>query len=280
MKKLVALFAGLIIFGISAISVSAESYEVNNGDTLWDIAIKYNTTIENIMELNGLKSSLIYPKQEIIVEENEIEYYIVEKGDTLSEISRSTHGDATVAELKEWNDLSSDLIVVGQELIVNEADAKASNKTYPVAVQESSVKEKKQEQVQTASSKSESEETEEQGNLEVKSKKKEKITEAEPENPEGRTLTVEATAYTAFCSGCSGITATGVNLKANPHAKVISVDPTIIPLGTEVYVEGYGHAVAADTGGAIKGNRIDVHLPTKNDAYNWGRRTVEITILE
>ncbi|MBU8908417.1 G5 and 3D domain-containing protein [Desertibacillus haloalkaliphilus] len=96
----------------------------------------------------------------------------------------------------------------------------------------------------------------------------------------GQTLTVTATAYTANCSGCSGITATGVNLNQNRNQKVIAVDPNVIPLGTRVHVEGYGEAVAADTGGAIKGNKIDVHVPTKTDARNWGRKQVTVTILD
>ena len=70
-----------------------------------------------------------------------------------------------------------------------------------------------------------------------------------------------ATAYTASCNGCSGVTATGFNLRANPDAKVIAVDPSVIPLGSKVYVEGYGYAIAADTGGSVKGKRIDVFFP-------------------
>jgi len=90
---------------------------------------------------------------------------------------------------------------------------------------------------------------------------------------------VSSTAYTANCNGCSGVTATGVNLRANPGVKVIAVDPSVIPLGTKVYVEGYGYAVAADTGSAIKGNKVDVFFASKEDAYRWGRRTVKIKIL-
>jgi 3D (Asp-Asp-Asp) domain-containing protein len=90
---------------------------------------------------------------------------------------------------------------------------------------------------------------------------------------------VSATAYTAFCNGCSGNTATGLNLRANPNMKVIAVDPSVIPLGTKVYVEGYGYAVAADTGGAIKGYKIDVFMPTNQDCYRWGRKKVKIKIL-
>lgn len=88
-----------------------------------------------------------------------------------------------------------------------------------------------------------------------------------------------STAYTANCSGCSGYTTTGINLKANPNTKVIAVDPSVIPLGSRVYVEGYGYAVAGDTGGAIQGNRVDVFFPTKAGAYGWGSRQVKITIL-
>lgn len=96
----------------------------------------------------------------------------------------------------------------------------------------------------------------------------------------GTEFYVTATAYTAYCNGCSGRTATGFNLRANPNAKVIAVDPRVIPLGTKVYVEGYGYAVAADTGGAIKGNKIDVFMSSKADAYRWGRKQVKIKILQ
>ncbi|WP_243292605.1 G5 and 3D domain-containing protein [Bacillus sp. FJAT-47783] len=89
-----------------------------------------------------------------------------------------------------------------------------------------------------------------------------------------------ATAYTASCNGCSGKTATGFNLKANPNAKVIAVDPNVIPLGSKVYVEGYGYAVAADTGSAIKGNKIDVFFADKSSAYRWGRKQVKVRVLK
>ncbi|RIW29879.1 DUF348 domain-containing protein [Bacillus salacetis] len=95
----------------------------------------------------------------------------------------------------------------------------------------------------------------------------------------GKEFYVSSTAYTGSCNGCSGVTATGINLKANPGVKVIAVDPSVIPLGTKVYVEGYGYAVAADTGGAIKGNKIDVFFSSKSDAYRWGRKQVKIKIL-
>ncbi|MYL35340.1 hypothetical protein GLW08_03345 [Pontibacillus yanchengensis] len=96
-----------------------------------------------------------------------------------------------------------------------------------------------------------------------------------------RTLKVEATAYTANCDGCIGITKTGINLLENPNKKVIAVDPSVIPLGSIVHVEGYGKAVAGDIGSAIQGNRIDVFIPNRNNALNFGRRHgVTVKILE
>ena len=95
-----------------------------------------------------------------------------------------------------------------------------------------------------------------------------------------KTLTVEASAFTAYCKGCSGKTAYGIDLKKNPDIKLIAVDPKVIPLGTKVWVEGYGIAIAGDTGGAIKGNRIDVFMKTKKIAYSWGRKKVEIKVLK
>ena len=102
----------------------------------------------------------------------------------------------------------------------------------------------------------------------------------EQPNKEEETITVTATAYTANCEGGTGVTYTGVDLRANPDSKVIAVDPTVIPLGTKVYVEGYGYATAADIGGAIKGNKIDVFIPSQSEAEDWGMKTVEEKILK
>lgn len=95
----------------------------------------------------------------------------------------------------------------------------------------------------------------------------------------GKEFYVTATAYTPNCNGCSGITATGVNIKSNPNMKLIAVDPNVIPLGSKVWVEGYGYAIAADTGGAIKGNKIDILVSSKSAAKNWGRKKVRIKVL-
>lgn len=92
----------------------------------------------------------------------------------------------------------------------------------------------------------------------------------------GKTMTMEATAYSTAQPGLSRYTANGTDLHTNP--RVIAVDPSVIPLGTKVTVEGYGTYIAADTGGAIKGNRIDIHFSTVQECINFGRKNVKITI--
>ncbi|PEC57280.1 enterotoxin [Bacillus cereus] len=100
-----------------------------------------------------------------------------------------------------------------------------------------------------------------------------------------RELQVVATAYTAdplengYKAGDQVKSALGHNLTANPNMKLIAVDPSVIPLGSKVWVEGYGVAIAGDTGGAIKGHKIDVLMPDKGTSSNWGRKTVTVKVL-
>lgn len=98
--------------------------------------------------------------------------------------------------------------------------------------------------------------------------------------------TFSATHYTAGCEGCSGITATGVDVRNTIYhngMRVIAVDPSVIPLNTIVqvtYPNGTSFkAIAVDTGGAIKGNIIDILVETKSEAYQLGRQSVTIEIL-
>lgn len=93
----------------------------------------------------------------------------------------------------------------------------------------------------------------------------------------GRSFTVVATGYAPFGGpGIDDITATG----ARAGYGIVAVDPSVIPLGTRLYIEGYGYGVAADTGGAIVGNRIDLCFNSVGEALQWGRRSVAVTILE
>lgn len=88
-------------------------------------------------------------------------------------------------------------------------------------------------------------------------------------------LSMQATAYAG-----DGITASGTPTKRDINGySTIAVDPRVIPLGSRVYVEGYGYAIAEDIGGAIKGNIIDVFFYSESEAQSWGRRPVKVYIL-
>lgn len=106
-------------------------------------------------------------------------------------------------------------------------------------------------------------------------------------------LEVKATAY-CLCKKCCGkspdnpaygYTASGLRIVPGTGMKVIAVDPSVVKLGTDVYVEGlngavsYGYAIAADTGSAIKNKKIDLYMDTHEEALRWGIRDVKLYIL-
>lgn len=314
-KSILSFVAAAAITGTAGPNVQAEEVTVKKGDTLWDLSQTYNTPVDMIKEWNGLSSHIIHPDDVLNVYPEK--KYIVSKGDTLWDIAREHN--VTAEAIKEWNNLSSDLILPDNELIlypnakaVNAAVAEAPStsakpaKTVSAPVQKSEQPAPKETQPaekaaqpapeakpqaksnpepEPAKPAAEAKPATEPAKAEAESKP---AAEAEAEAPAEtannetaqNVLNMEATAYTADCEGCSGITATGINLKENPDQKVISVDPNVIPLGTKVHVEGYGNAVAGDTGGAIKGNKIDIFMPSQEDAINFGRKTVKVTILD
>jgi len=102
-------------------------------------------------------------------------------------------------------------------------------------------------------------------------------------------MKVRATAYTADvnCTGkgpgdaAFGITSTGKRATRNPGGNsTVAVDPSVIPLGTKLWIEGYGYAIAEDIGGAIKGNHIDLYFSSSDEMWNWGARNVNIYIVK
>lgn len=95
----------------------------------------------------------------------------------------------------------------------------------------------------------------------------------------GKVMTMSASAYDPSAGRgrhATFRTATGMRAQFG----VVAVDPRVIPLGTRVFVEGYGFAIAADTGGAIKGNKIDLCYPTRGQCMQFGRRKVQVHVLK
>jgi 3D (Asp-Asp-Asp) domain-containing protein/peptidoglycan hydrolase CwlO-like protein len=103
--------------------------------------------------------------------------------------------------------------------------------------------------------------------------------------PPGLTLVGEwdmvATAYYAFGKGGNDINGNGITaIGLRARKGIIAVDPRVIPLGTRIYVPGYGEALAADTGGWIKGNRVDLCFESLEECYRYGRRKIKIYLIE
>ncbi|MBK0005513.1 LysM peptidoglycan-binding domain-containing protein [Bacillus sp. S35] len=282
------LSAGFV--GAASASTSG-TYHVEKGDTLWKVAQKHSVSVDELKDANNLTSNIIYPNQELNVATIKEMTHKVQQGNTLWSISQQ-YG-VTVDQIKEWNGLTSDLIYPGEQLKIQSPNGQAQQSSPSVAQAapeaqqaQAPAEQTQEEQQQAQAEQAQKEQQQAQAEQAQKEQQQAQAEQAQQQQPaessqqaSGKSMTVEATAYTANCAGCSGTTATGVDLKANPNQKVIAVDPSVIPLGSKVYVEGYGEAVAADTGGAIKGNRIDVFVPSEGDAQQFGRKSVKITVM-
>ncbi|MFP7300360.1 LysM peptidoglycan-binding domain-containing protein [Neobacillus niacini] len=274
LKKIISILAVAVLSVTVSANVFAASITVQKGDTLWALSRANNTSVENIQKLNKLTSDLIHPG-DILTVAPETRYTVV-KGDTLWDIAMDH--DVTVSQLMDWNKLYSDLIHPGLNLVIFEGV-----KDTTISLNETPAQPAAETKAESAPAVEAPAPTQAESAPAVEAAAPapaEAAPAAEAAAPSGKEIIVEATAYTASCEGCSGITATGIDLLSNPNQKVISVDPSVIPLGSKVYVEGYGEAIAGDTGGAIKGNKIDIFIPSKQDAINFGRQQVKVTILD
>ncbi|WP_019241789.1 MULTISPECIES: 3D domain-containing protein [Bacillus] len=254
-KTLLSIFTVATISTTVGLQAHAEEITIKKGDTLSEIAKEYDVSVSDLKAYNGLISDLIVENQKLTVVPKT--NYKVLAGDSLWKIGQQF--GVEVADIKTWNNLTDDLIFPNQNLVIHKTNTTVKNTT-----QENVKNENQKEQ-------SKSEEP-------VEQPVKNDVTTS-VEGDVVKTLTMEATAYSETGEGTTGMTATGLNLRANPNLKVIAVDPKVIPLGTKVYVEGYGYATAEDTGGAIKGNRIDVFIPSETEVNQWGRKQVQVKIL-
>lgn len=268
MKKTFMSFVAVAALSSTAFGASASAKEVTvqKGDTLWGISQKQGVNLQDLKEWNQLSSDLIIPGQKLNVSEKQTEekkQYTIKKGDTLWKIAQKF--GVSVNDLKNWNNIKSDIIYPNTSITVDGQATVQAAAAQPAETKPAVQKEAKVEKAAPAPAPKQEKEPASRSNVSQSTAKE---------------LTVTATAYTANDGGMTGVTATGIDLKANKNAKVIAVDPNVIPLGSEVYVEGYGEATAADTGGAIKGNKIDVFVPSKSAAKNWGVKTVKVKVLK
>ena len=229
----------------------------------------FSATTASANEVEWTARTVEQVKQDVKKDDKGVQEYTIKWGDTLSVISEATGVSLdTLVQVNEIQD--ANLIYPGTVLrfSADQKEVSVDNGTeeHSYRVQNNNeVKEvEKSEATTPATPATEATETTQAA--------------AASSNQGGYYLTVEATAYSYNEAGLSNYTADGTNLVSEPN--VIAVDPSVIPLGSYVEIPGYGIFRAADTGGAIYGNRIDVHLVNLNDVYNFGRRTITIRVLQ
>ena len=202
------------------------------------------------------------------IDDKGVQEYTIKWGDTLSVISEAT--GVSLDTLVQVNEIQDANLIYPGTVLRFSADQKEvtvnnGSQEHSYRVQDNKeVKEVEKSEATTSASNETAQAT--------------KTTQAASSSQNGYYLTVEATAYSYNAAGLSNYTADGTHLVNEPN--VIAVDPSVIPLGSYVEIPGYGVFRAADTGGAIYGNRIDVHLVNLNDVYNFGRRTITIRVLQ
>src|SRR5699024_445695 len=250
-------------------------------------------TVEDLMENEEIEydedEDRIKPKlDEEIEEDMKVNVTYVETEEVEEEESLSYH-----TKKKDDNSLAK-----GEEKTEKEGKKGKVSKTYEITkengeevsrklIDEEGLKESKDEVIAVGTKEESSSSNDEQKSAEKESKSKESKGTKESKkrsgsksasasstsnSGSGTSMTMDAPAYGADCAGCCGVSATGMDLSDGP--KVIAVDPSVIPRGSKVWVEGYGEAIAGDTGGDIQGNRIDVLYPTESEASKWGRKSV------
>ena len=226
----------------------------------------FSATTASANEVEWTARTVEQVKQDVKTDDKGVQEYTIKWGDTLSVISEAT--GASLDTLVQVNEIQDANLIYPGTVLRFSADQKEvtvdnGTEQHSYRVQNNNEVKEVETTEATTQSAQETETTQ---------------AAAASSNQGGYYLTVEATAYSYNEAGLSNYTADGTNLISEPN--VIAVDPSVIPLGSYVEIPGYGVFRAADTGGAIYGNRIDVHLVNLSDVYNFGRRTITIRVLQ
>ena len=244
----------------------------------------FSATTASANEVEWTARTVEQVKQDVKTDDKGVQEYTIKWGDTLSVISEAT--GASLDTLVQVNEIQDANLIYPGTVLRFSADQKevtVDNGTEQHSYRVQNNNEVKE--VETTEATTQAAET-------TQAAQAAETTQAAQATPATETtqaaaasssqggyyLTVEATAYSYNEAGLSNYTADGTSLVSEPN--VIAVDPSVIPLGSYVEIPGYGIFRAADTGGAIYGNRIDVHLVNLNDVYNFGRRTITIRVLQ
>ena len=243
----------------------------------------FSATTASANEVEWTARTVEQVKQDVKTDDKGVQEYTIKWGDTLSVISEATVVSLdTLVQVNEIQD--ANLIYPGTVLrfSADQKEVTVDNGTeqHSYRVQNNNeVKEVETTEATTQAAETETTQTTQAAQAAQATPATETTQAAAASSSQGGYyLTVEATAYSYNEAGLSNYTADGTSLVSEPN--VIAVDPSVIPLGSYVEIPGYGVFRAADTGGAIYGNRIDVHLVNLSDVYNFGRRTITIRVLQ
>lgn len=245
----------------------------------------FSATTASANEVEWTARTVEQVKQDVKTDDKGVQEYTIKWGDTLSVISEAT--GASLDTLVQVNEIQDANLIYPGTVLRFSADQKEvtvdnGTEQHSYRVQNNNeVKEVETTEAttQAAETTQAAQATETETTQAAQATPATETTQAAASSSQGGYyLTVEATAYSYNEAGLSNYTADGTNLINDPQ--VIAVDPSVIPLGSYVEIPGYGIFRAADTGGAIYGNRIDVHLVNLNDVYNFGRRTITIRVLQ
>ena len=237
----------------------------------------FSATTASANEVEWTARTVEQVKQDVKTDDKGVQEYTIKWGDTLSVISEAT--GASLDTLVQVNEIQDANLIYPGTVLRFSADQKevtVDNGTEQHSYRVQNNNEVKE--VETTEATTQAAKTETTQAAQATEATQTTQAAAASSNQGGYYLTVEATAYSYNEAGLSNYTADGTNLVSEPN--VIAVDPSVIPLGSYVEIPGYGIFRAADTGGAIYGNRIDVHLVNLNDVYNFGRRTITIRVLQ
>lgn len=255
-SKLFIAGATLALTGVVAVSNPTEASAAEYDTTTWEAR-----SVDDI-------------KQDLQNNEDGSTEYTIQWGDTLSSVAAAT--DTSLNALIDVNDINNANIIYSGNVISLSAD----HSTVTIEKEDEVVSydvTQAEEAVETEAPAEEAqapvEETEAAAPVE---QQPEETQATEPAAQSGQSVTVQATAYSTNQPELSDTTATGINLKENPN--VIAVDPSVIPLGSTVTIPGYGTFIAGDTGSAIQGNRIDIHMTDLNQALSFGRQTLTVQV--
>lgn len=264
-SKLFIASATLALTGVVAVSNPTEAS-----------AAEYDTTTWEARSVSDIK-------QDIQNNEDGSTEYTIQWGDTLSSVAAAT--DTSLNALIDVNDINNANIIYSGNVISLSADHSTVTiekedevVSYDVTQAEEAVEAETTQETEAPAEEAQApvEETEAAAPVEQQPEETKATEAAEPAAQSGQTVTVQATAYSTNQPELSDTTATGINLNENPN--VIAVDPSVIPLGSTVTIPGYGTFVAGDTGSAIQGNRIDIHMTDLNQALNFGRQTLTVQV--